>query len=649
MIFKYNIVKKNLKEISNYLKFMSEESSGHCYKTVKVPLKYCIKDPGINLPKIDQSVLTINSIVIHALQFMKLCILDGYDNYDRKIPDITPNFVKSCLKTVAQRNKTKADTTNKNMLHDLGKFYDKHYKDIAGEQKLPYTNILTVLEYMTETIITSYENNIKQHFVEYVERFVNVMFDKEKIINATVSEEERKQILQFLRNIKNDILKADKNDFSSSPNCHQWINYHKSLIFNKKEFKKDNIYYDLQVSPFDYLPGMIYMMKEIEKKGLSLSNVFPLRNDVVPHHIRIDTTTLIKTLLRKEHRKECGTQQDLLGAIKKNADKVWSLFFNTDLKCFKKKKYDFHHMIETDGVSCSIIFKRKDLKSSHKPKSCKPSAELYIDEVKDYTKLKEKKIVAIDPGKSDLIYCVDSASKEANIYRYTQDRRRRIGKSKRFNKLIIKMKKKEKIDEKKVQKLEDGLSKLNRKTLDFEKFKEYVREKNRVNVYLKKFYSREIFRKFKLDTYINIHRDEQNMINEFKEKYGNPDEVVICFGDFEQKKHMKFKEPTIGKGMRTLFRKNKFEVYLVDEFRTSCKCSICEGDCEKFLYRKNPRPYREGQNLVWGLLKCKTCGGVWNRDRNGASNIYKISENIINGKPRPDYLSRIQQISRLIK
>ena len=620
---------------------MSKENSGNAYKTIKVPLKYCINDPEINLPKINQFVLNMNSIVIHALQFMKLCILDSYDNNKRKILDITPAFVNCCLKTVSQKGKRKEPTINKNMMDKLKIFYDKHYKDIAGEQKLPYTNMGSILQYTAVTIITGYENNIKQNFVEYIERFVNVVFDKKEQNNKDLSEEEKKLNLEFLRNIKKDILTPDENDFLSPKECHSWINYQKSKIFNKTTFEKSNIYYDLQVSPFDYLPGMIYMMKEIEKKGISLHNVFLLRNDVVPHHIRIDTSALIKILLRKEHRKEYGTKQDLAGAIKKNADKVWRLFFKTDIKCFKKNKYDFHHMIETDGVSCSIIFKRKDLKSSYKPKSDKPNSELYIDEVEDYTLLKEKKIVAIDPGKSDLIYCVDSASKDANTYRYTQDRRRRIGKSKRFNKLTIKMKRKEKISEKNIENLETELSKHNRKTLDFEKFKEYIREKNRINVYLKKFYSREIFRKFKLDTYINIQRDEQNMINEFKEKYGNPDEVVICFGDFEQKKHVKFKEPTKGKGMRTLFRKNNFEVYLVDEFRTSCMCSKCEdGRCEKFLYRENPRPFREGEKLVWGLLKCQTCDSVWNRDRNGASNIYKISKNIINGESRPDYLSR---------
>jgi hypothetical protein len=32
---------------------------------------------------------------------------------------------------------------------------------------------------------------------------------------------------------------------------------------------------------------------------------------------------------------------------------------------------------------------------------------------------------------------------------------------------------------------------------------------------------------------------------------------------------MKYKEPTLGKGIRTLFRKNKYKVFLVDEHKTS--------------------------------------------------------------------------------
>ncbi len=48
---------------------------------------------------------------------------------------------------------------------------------------------------------------------------------------------------------------------------------------------------------------------------------------------------------------------------------------------------------------------------------------------------------------------------------------------------------------------------------------------------------------------------------------------------------MKYKKPIKGKGMIMLFRHNNYKLYLVDEFRTSCMCSICKEEterCEKF-------------------------------------------------------------------
>ena len=72
-------------------------------------------------------------------------------------------------------------------------------------------------------------------------------------------------------------------------------------------------------------------------------------------------------------------------------------------------------------------------------------------------------------------------------------------------------------------------------------------------------------------------------------------------------------------------------------------CSICKeetGRCEKFQIRENPKPYKSGNILVNGLLTCKKCSGVWNRDVNGATNICRIAKNAINGIERPKYLCR---------
>jgi len=160
------------------------------------------------------------------------------------------------------------------------------------------------------------------------------------------------------------------------------------------------------------------------------------------------------------------------------------------------------------------------------------------------------------------------------------------------------------------------------------------------------FYEKYIFRKLRLQSYRNTKRSEQKMLNNFKQIFGNEKNVIICFGDYEQKYQMKFKEATKGKGMRTLFRKAGFQTYLVDEFRTSCMCSKCEiGICKKTMVRENPKPYRSGNVLIHGLICCKNGCGYWNRDVNGATNIYKIAYNVINNKERPNYLSRSKNLS----
>ena len=107
---------------------------------------------------------------------------------------------------------------------------------------------------------------------------------------------------------------------------------------------------------------------------------------------------------------------------------------------------------------------------------------------------------------------------------------------------------------------------------------------------------------------------------------------------------MKYLEPTKGKSFRYLFRKYGYDVYLVDEFRTSCRCSKCEGgECEKFREKLNIKT--NSKILLHGLLKCKTCKVLWNRDENSSNNIYKISECSILNLLRSNYLSRTKSKS----
>jgi transposase len=386
-------------------------------------------------------------------------------------------------------------------------------------------------------------------------------------------------------------------------------------------------------------------MKKIEKQELFINNVFPIRTDIIPKFVKLDTTTLVHLLMTKNQ----GNKSEYLteGNLKKYENKIWKFFFRTERQCFSKPKYSFHHMISTDGISCCILFLRNDMIGKRIPNKKILNSEEYIDELKDYNNIKNKKLIGIDPGKEDLVFCVDGASKDANTFRYSQNSRRKETKLKKYSNIILELKN-QKIDNKTIIEYETELSVYNKKSLSIKKFKKYVKMKNKINQKLFKFYENYIFRKLKLNGYMNRKKNEQKMINNFKKIFGKPEDTIITIGDWEQKQHMKYKEATKGKGMRKLFRQNGYKVYLVDEFRTSCKCSNCDGgNCEKFMVRKNPKPYKNNLKLVHGLLSCKNCCNVWNRDCNGASNIYKIAKSAIENKSRPNYLCRYKQSATL--
>jgi transposase len=72
-----------------------------------------------------------------------------------------------------------------------------------------------------------------------------------------------------------------------------------------------------------------------------------------------------------------------------------------------------------------------------------------------------------------------------------------------------------------------------------------------------------------------------------------------------------------------------------------CNCKDENGVCEKFLKINSPRPWKAKEEILChGLVKCKTCKTMFNRDLNSSVNIRRIAENAINGLKRPEYLSR---------
>jgi uncharacterized alpha/beta hydrolase family protein len=92
------------------------------------------------------------------------------------------------------------------------------------------------------------------------------------------------------------------------------------------------------------------------------------------------------------------------------------------------------------------------------------------------------------------------------------------------------------------------------------------------------------------------------MINNFKKKFGKPENTLVIVGDYDSKNHMKGVEPIINRKIRKIFKNNKYETYLINEYNTSKLCHKCNHENENFLYRESKKPKNKGKSyLVWGV------------------------------------------------
>ena len=80
----------------------------------------------------------------------------------------------------------------------------------------------------------------------------------------------------------------------------------------------------------------------------------------------------------------------------------------------------------------------------------------------------------------------------------------------------------------------------------------------------------------------------------------------------------KITESTIEKFTIELLEKQGYEIYLIDEYKTSKICNGCENELEKFMKHKIKINEIEKEVLCHGLLRCtsENCKIIHNRDKN---------------------------------
>ena len=652
-----------------------DEDNFDFMKTNKDNINNIIKDKSI-LPIINDLVNRTNKIVIRAYQFIKLYCIFCYDNHI-PFPLIDKDFICDVFKVITQRKSNRGGYTDKTMpdkLRLLYDFYNQYYiKTIVINEIIYYDNLPYILAYEAIDMTTNINNNIQEHFIDHLNKYVNLTFQvKEKSAEITknnkdkvVRKELHKQLYDEFNKVKKDLISFEEP--KSEEKYHSWIREQRNHLYpNKTTFDNDNIYYDLKSNTQDYLVSMFYLSRQFEllndeivrnneindikKKQIRLFQVLPLRTNIIGKNICIDTCGLISNFLRDE------SSYPILQTYKKENKyfDLWNRFFKLNKRTFKKgQKYTFSFMIRTDGVSCCALFIRLGANGKPLPKTienkkcCEEVNTDYIEKTEITDELRKMKVVCIDPNMSDLIYC---GSKDENgklqTFRYTQNQRRLETRMKKYSKIRDNVSKETVIENQPIKEIETKLKDYNSKTTNYEKFKEYCIEKNKVNSKLFNHYQQEFYKKFRLNAFTNSQKSERKMIQNFSKKFGNPENTIYVMGDYDKGSyHMKGVEPVICKKFRRIFKNAGYKTFLVNEYKTSMLCNCCHNELETFNERPSKKPKRKGETeICHGLLRCQSvkpkCEIIHNRDKNAVQNMLEIVNSVFTLGKRPDVFCR---------
>jgi hypothetical protein len=613
------------KKKNEFKEFRNNDKSA--YKTFKIPLKTILCNKELIQPVINQLVFEMNDLVIHTYQFIRLYVLKCYTD-KQPLPEIDDMFIMYCLKTLGIRDTRGKKGKDTDLLETLSKFYQEEYQPLLNHQKTNLKNTTFLLPYLATQINTCISNNIQEHFIQHFLRFINKTTE-------TITED-KAVLFQFKREILLETTEKTNVIFN------EWKQTHLQHIL-PKDIKK-SVHYDVKVKPLTYLKGLLYMNEVLEKSEHKLFQPLPLRNNIIPKHIILDTASIINLFCpEKDNEGNKVRKGELLSNVKDNQNEVWCNFLNLQNRIFKNKHYQFHNQIQTDGISCCLLFIRKDLKDKKWGSRVPTLAEQDFYNIEDLNKeqldtLKEINIVGCDPGKRSLVYMMDS---QGNKLQYTAPQRKRESKTKSNQRILLAERKKNGIIEK-----ETILSLQNSKSVNYEKFKLFLVEKDKLNKETSEFYHKETWRKMKFRAYSYGKKSIDTFLNKIKETFG--ENILIGYGNWSRSTQMKHFMPTMNKGLRKLIHK-KYDTITINECNTSKKCCDCHKDLDYYKDKEGKKVFR--------LLKCSNCVSCQNkqtvfrtRDANSSINIMKLTKCWIETQTRPvEFHMKISSFTSLNK
>ncbi|ORE08018.1 hypothetical protein BCV72DRAFT_325082 [Rhizopus microsporus var. microsporus] len=200
--------------------------------------------------------------------------------------------------------------------------------------------------------------------------------------------------------------------------------------------------------------------------------------------------------------------------------------------------------IQTDGAGVTVFKKRLDRQTRYTARfTVEYEATSYITNLtgRNHQEISGR-CVAVDPGRRDMLYFVheNSTPEQPVQFRYTKQQQ----------------------DDPDVVQAEQALSQQPSSTVSVEDFGRFLQA-----------------------------RSEQSAAR--LSAYFNKQHLRTKFGEDAFAPHARYHEPILGLGFRRLLKKHEFQVFLIDEYKSSRCCSTCRNESLRTFRRiPNPRPYQ---------------------------------------------------------
>ena len=244
----------------------------------------------------------------------------------------------------------------------------------------------------------------------------------------------------------------------------------------------------------------------------------------------------------------------------------------------------------------------------------------------------------INVNKDYLLKCQKKEDKI--LYNYSNKRRMKETKRLKTLKLIDNKKKKTFIDNKTIKEMEAKISNFGSKTIDLKEFEKYAKIKIEMRLNINKEYN-EYVKKLKMNTYINLRRHEDKLLDELENIFGK--NAIMIIGNWSKQTGLKYIS-TPNMRMKKLLSK-RFKVFLIDEYKTSRIYHKIIGeeiyeskDENKIKFTFKTKDNKEIKKTIHSILTFKMSNKrseCINRDYNATLNMLAIVKYLIEHRERP--------------